>query len=71
MLESMLLKWVRGHEANPGSAFPGHGVMKTEQQELDRLGQESAKLVTEALLMAIWRRGKSDTLLHHRDQDRQ
>jgi hypothetical protein len=38
MLESMLLKWVRGHEANPGSAFPGHGVMKTEQQELDRLG---------------------------------
>ena len=28
----------------------------------------SAQLVRDALLMAIWRRGKPDALLHHSDQ---
>ena len=28
----------------------------------------TAQLVTDALLMAIWRRGKADALLHHSDQ---
>jgi putative transposase len=28
----------------------------------------TAQLVTDALLMAIWRRGKPDALLHHSDQ---
>ena len=31
----------------------------------------TAQLVTDALLMAIWRRGKSDTVLHHSDQGSQ
>jgi putative transposase len=31
----------------------------------------TAKLVTDALLMAIWRRGKPDALLHHSDQGSQ
>jgi putative transposase len=31
----------------------------------------TAQLVTDALLMAIWRRGKSDALLHHSDQGSQ
>ena len=31
----------------------------------------TAQLVTDALLMAIWRRGKPDTLLHHSDQGSQ
>jgi putative transposase len=28
----------------------------------------SAQLVTDALLMAIWRRGRPDALLHHSDR---
>ncbi|MBC7521537.1 MAG: IS3 family transposase, partial [Sandarakinorhabdus sp.] len=31
----------------------------------------TAQLVTDALMMAIWRRGKPDTLLHHADQGSQ
>ena len=45
--ENVLRKWVRDHEADPGSAFPGHGVMRPEQQELDRLRRENAKLKAE------------------------
>jgi transposase-like protein len=32
--ENVLRKWVRDQGADPGSAFPGHGVMRPEQQEL-------------------------------------
>ena len=28
----------------------------------------AAQLVTDALIMAVWRRGKPDALLHHSDQ---
>jgi putative transposase len=31
----------------------------------------TAQLVTHALMMAIWRRGKSDALLHHSDRSSQ
>lgn len=31
----------------------------------------TAQLVADALLMAVWRRGKSDALLHHSDQGSQ
>lgn len=31
----------------------------------------AAQPVTDALMMAIWRRGKRDVLLHHSDQNRQ
>jgi putative transposase len=31
----------------------------------------TAQLVTDALMMAIWRRGKPDSLLHHSDQGSQ
>lgn len=31
----------------------------------------TAQLVTDALVMAIWRRGKPDALLHHSDRDSQ
>ncbi len=33
--------------------------------------QMTAQLVTDALVMAIWRRGRPDALLHHSDQGRQ
>lgn len=45
--ENVLRKWVRDHAGDPGSAFPGHGVMKPEQQELERLRRENAKLKAE------------------------
>ena len=31
----------------------------------------TAQLVADALMMAIWRRGKPDALLHHSDQGSQ
>ena len=31
----------------------------------------TAQMVTDALMMAIWRRGKADALLHHSDRDSQ
>jgi len=31
----------------------------------------AGQLVTDALMMAIWRRGKPDALLHHSDQGSQ
>ncbi len=34
-------------------------------------GEMTAHLVTDALLMDIWRRGKPDSLLHHSDQGSQ
>jgi putative transposase len=34
-------------------------------------GEMTAQLVTDALVMAIWRRGKPDALLHHSDQGSQ
>ena len=32
--QNVLRKWVREQAADPGSAFPGHGVLKQEQQEI-------------------------------------
>ena len=45
--ENVLRKWARDHEADPGSAFPGHGVMKPEQQEIERLRRELARMKAE------------------------
>ena len=45
--ENVLRKWVRQQVADPKSAFPGHGQMKPEQQEIDRLRREVAKLKAE------------------------
>lgn len=45
--ENVLRKWVRELTADPQQAFPGHGHMKPEQQEIDRLRKEVAKLKAE------------------------
>ncbi len=45
--ENVLCKWVRELSADPQHAFPGHGQMKPEQQEIDRLRKEVAKLKAE------------------------
>ena len=35
--ENVLRKWAREFSGDPQHAFPGHGQMKPEQQEIDRL----------------------------------
>jgi transposase len=45
--ENVLRKWVREQTADPGSAFPGHGVLKPEQQEIERLRRELARMKAE------------------------
>ena len=45
--ENVLRKWVRELTAEPQQAFPGQGVMKPEQAEIERLRKEVAKLKME------------------------
>jgi len=45
--ENVLRKWVRELGKDPKHAFAGHGQMKPEQQEIDRLRKEVAKLKAE------------------------
>lgn len=45
--ENVLRKWVGDWDADPKDAFPGQGQMKPDQQELDRLRREVAKLKAE------------------------
>ena len=42
-----LRKWVDEFEDDPGRAFPGHGNMKLEQAEIERLRREVQKLKAE------------------------
>jgi putative transposase len=44
LAESVLRRWMRETEVDPRHAFPGHGQVKPEQQEIDRLRREVAKL---------------------------
>ena len=45
--ENVLWKWVKERRSDLLQAFPGHGQMKPEQAELDRLRKEVQKLRTE------------------------
>ena len=45
--ENVLRKWVKEFASDPRHAFPGHGQMKPEQQEIERLRREVAKLKAE------------------------
>jgi transposase len=45
--ENVLRKWVKDFVADPVHAFPGHGQMKPEQLEIDRLKREVARLKAE------------------------
>ena len=42
--ENVLRKWMRELAADAQQAFPGKGVMKPEQAEIERLKRENAKL---------------------------
>ena len=41
--ENVLRKWLRDFAAGPQHAFPGHGQMKPEQLEIDRLRKEVSR----------------------------
>jgi transposase len=45
--ENVLRKWVKEFAADPGQAFPGHGQMKPEQLEIEKLRREVTKLKAE------------------------
>ncbi|KAF0162923.1 MAG: transposase [Rhodocyclaceae bacterium] len=45
--ENMLRKWVKDLASDPQGAFPGHGQMKADQLEIERLRREVAKLKAE------------------------
>jgi len=45
--ENVLRKWVREFRSDPQQAFPGHGQMKPEQLEIERLRREVIKLKAE------------------------
>ena len=42
--ENVLRKWVKEFRSDPQQAFPGHGQMKPEQLEIERLRREVIKL---------------------------
>jgi transposase len=44
---NVLRKWVRELATDPVQAFPGHGQMKPEQLEIDRLRKEVVRLKAE------------------------
>jgi len=44
---NVLRKWVSDHDADPGSAFPGHGRLKPEQLEIERLRRELVRMKAE------------------------
>jgi transposase len=45
--ENVLRKWVKELAADPVQAFPGHGQMKADQLEIERLRREVTKLKAE------------------------
>ena len=47
--ESVLRRRMRETAADPQQAFPGHGQVRPEQSEIDRLRREVAKLKAERL----------------------
>lgn len=44
---NLLRRWMREVDSDPQYAFPGKGVMKPEQAEIERLRKEVAKLKME------------------------
>jgi transposase len=44
---NVLREWLRAFAADPQQAFPGHGQMKPEQLEMERLRREVVKLKAE------------------------
>lgn len=44
---NVLRKWVRDFRSDPAQAFPGHGRLKPEQGEIERLKKELVRVKAE------------------------
>jgi len=44
---NVLRKWIADYEVDPKQAFPGHGQMKPEQAEIEKLRRELARVKAE------------------------
>ncbi len=55
--ESMLRRWIRATDADPRDAFLRHGEVKPEQQEIDRLRRDVAKLEAKRDILGLQSRG--------------
>src|SRR5262249_37615288 len=66
--ENVLRKWAKDFAADPQQAFPGHGQMKPEQLEIERLRREVQKLKAERDILKkprpTSRRNRHEVLLH-------
>jgi transposase len=51
--ENVVRRWIKELTSDPGQAFPGQGQLKAEQQEIDRLRREAAKLKAERDILLI------------------
>ena len=49
--ESVLGRWVREYQKDVGHAFPGHGRLKPEDEEMRRLRRENVDLRTENAIL--------------------
>ena len=54
-----------------GSMWLSSSICSLDAWSAGRWCRDEARLVTDALMMAIWRRGKPDALLHHSDRGSQ
>ena len=45
--DNVLRRWIKELSSDPAQAFPGHGQLKPEQQELERLRREVTRLKAE------------------------
>ena len=61
--ENVLRKWVKEFGSDPVQAFPGHGQMKPEQLEIERLKREVNKLKAETDANGYFR-VRVDNLMH-------
>jgi transposase len=59
--ENVLRKWVKEFGSDPVQTFPGHGQMKPEQLEIERLRREVNKLKAER---DILKRRRHEVRLH-------
>ena len=41
--ENVLRRWVKEFGSDPAQSFPGHGLMKPEQQEIERLRRRRSR----------------------------
>lgn len=68
--ENVLGKWIREVASDPQHAFPGHGLMKPKQQEIDRLREKVVNLAHNASLHSCEKSAPSKSGIRHLETGR-